>query len=710
MLEFLGPRTRLCDRIHRREMLRIGGLASLGLSLPMLLAAQQVSAKTQASRGPLFGHAKRCLMLFMWGGPAHQDLWDMKPDAPSNIRGEFRPRATNVPGINICEHLPGIAGQMDKIALVRSVTHTDNNHSTGAHWMLTGHKHRLSAENFGPSPTDFPHIGSVLTKLLPGDPRLPTFVSLPDRIATTIGAVVPGQDGGLLGKQYDPFVIDRHPDEKDFKIDALAMPGDIDPLRIEARRGLLAAMNEAHRELDGNRQVAAMNAYYQRAADLITSPKAQQAFDLAAEGEKQRDRYGRGTFGQSLLLARRLLESGVKLVTVYWHRDQPGVDTTWDTHAQNFTGLKDRLIPQVDQPIATLLADLADRGMLDDTLIVWNSEFGRTPKVNGNAGRDHWGPCNTLWFAGGGIPGGQVLGSSDKQAAYPENDPVRPEDITATIYHLLGVDPHTIVHDRENRPHTISGGRPLEPIMLGTAQPRDRALPPPPVEKPAAPNPAILADKPLGYWLLAERQGDAAVDQVASDAQRPSGQTPGKYLGSTASGDQRMTAALADWSLERYSVEFCFKNQRAFDAGPVTGYLFGRQGANVGADADRGEHLGLGGTYHRAHQGKLFVFNGDDSPSGMLGGKTTLEKDRWYHVVFVRDGAKVILYLNGQVEQPEFAAQWPSFATTHQLFVACRHDGMFPFAGQMRDVAIFNGVLANERIAEHYRHSVANAS
>jgi hypothetical protein len=461
MLEILGSGPTMCDRITRRRMLQIGSLAPLGLSLPALLAADARGAAV----GSNFGRAKRCLLLFMWGGPAHQDMWDMKPDAPANVRGEFNPIATNVPGLQICEHLPMLAGQMDKLALIRSVTHTDNNHSTGAHWMLTGHKHRLSAENFGASPNDFPHIGSVISKLLPSDASLPSFVSLPERIATTAGAIVPGQSGGILGNKFDPFTIDQHPDEPNFKIDMLAMRDGMNPVRIAARQSLLETFNAALPGLEASRRVNAMETYYQKAADLVTSTKARQAFDLASESDAERDRYGRGTFGQSLLLGRRLLEAGVRLVTVYWHRDKPGVDTTWDTHGQNFKQLKERLIPQIDQPIATLLGDLQDRGLLDDTLIVWSSEFGRTPKINGNAGRDHWGPCNSIWLAGGGVPGGQAFGASDKIAAYPTDNPVSPADITATIYHLLGIDPRTSIHDRENRPHTLAPGRPMEAVV-----------------------------------------------------------------------------------------------------------------------------------------------------------------------------------------------------------------------------------------------------
>lgn len=462
MLEILGDGPPMCDRITRRRMLQVGSLAPLGLSLPMLLAA---NARGASATGSNFGRAKRCLLLFMWGGPAHQDMWDMKPDAPANVRGEFNPIATNVPGIQICEHLPKLARQMDKLALIRSVTHTDNNHSTGAHWMLTGHKHRLSAENFGASPNDFPHVGSVISKLLPGDASLPSFVALPERIATTAGAIVPGQNGGILGHKFDPFTIDQHPDEPNFKIDMLTMREGMDPVRIASRQNLLETFNAATAGLEASRRVHTMETYYQKAADLVTSTKARQAFDLASENAAERERYGSGTFGQSLLLARRLLTAGVRLVTVYWHRDKPGVDTTWDTHGQNFKQLKERLIPQIDRPIATLLGDLQDRGLLDDTLIVWSSEFGRTPKINGNAGRDHWGPCNSIWLAGGGVPGGQAFGASDKIAAYPTDDPVGPADVTATIYHLLGIDPHVYIHDREHRPHTLAPGRPIEAVV-----------------------------------------------------------------------------------------------------------------------------------------------------------------------------------------------------------------------------------------------------
>ncbi|QDU31233.1 hypothetical protein ETAA8_63860 [Anatilimnocola aggregata] len=707
MLELLGNSTPLCDRVSRRAMLQVGALAPLGLSLPSLLLPQAAAA----AHGPGFGKAKRCLLMFMWGGPAHQDLWDMKPNAPSTIRGEFSPRSTNVPGLQISELMPNLAQQMDKVALIRSVTHTDNNHSTGAHWMLTGHKHRLAAENFGASPSDHPHLGSVLNKLLPSQASMPPFVSLPDRIATTAGAIVPGQNGGMLGSKYDPFTIDQHPDLPNFKIDAVALRKGIDPVRVAGRQHLRQLMGEAAAGLDASRRVHAMNEYYQQAADLVNSTKAREAFDLAREPQPLRERYGKGTFGQSLLLARRMLEAGVRLVTVYWHRDMPGVDTTWDTHGQNFKQLKERLVPQIDQPVATLLSDLHDRGLLDDTLIVWSSEFGRTPKINGNAGRDHWGPCNTVWLAGGGVPGGQVYGASDKHAAYPADNPVGPADVTATIFHLLGVDPHGVVHDREQRPHTIAHGRPVDDILRGEAQPNDNDSVQPAEQLVSQPNSAILADAPLAYWPLQERSGKSARDLVGSSAtnssvELPSGRTPAAYLGDVATGDQRVKADVRDWA-DNYTVEFCFLNSLAVDRLPVTGYMFSREGAAAGADRDRGEHLGIGGTFNpqQSLQGKLIVFNGDDSPRGLLVGKTKLEVDRWYHVALVREGEHVSVYLNGNFAQPELSGSLAKQFTTRTLYAATRSDALFALQGRLRDLAIFNKPLSRERLAAHFAAS-----
>ena len=468
MLDLLGPGSRLCDHITRREMLRIGGLAPMGLGLASLLAGHdRAVGAEQSSIAGSFGRAKRCLLMFMWGGPSHIDLFDMKPNAPREVRGEFNPAATSVPGLQMCELLPRLGRHADKLSLIRSLTHTDNNHSTSAHWMLTGRKPPFSAENFSAKGDDFPHLGSVVTKLAPSNPTLPTFVALPETISTTIGAIVPGQNGGIIGKQYDPFRIEQHPDLPDFKVGNLALPGDLSAARMAGRKELLGAFDSKRRSLLADTEIAALDDYQRRALELITSPEAHRAFDLAAESDATRDRYGRETFGQSLLLGRRLLEAGVRLVTVYWHRERPGgTENSWDTHGANFTTLKNRLLPQVDGPLDALLSDLQERGMLDDTLVVWSSEFGRTPKVNGNnGGRDHWGPCNSIWMAGAGVPGGYVHGVTDKIASEPIADAVHPADITATIFWLLGLRPESLIYDPLNRPLPISEGQPIKPLV-----------------------------------------------------------------------------------------------------------------------------------------------------------------------------------------------------------------------------------------------------
>lgn len=465
MLHLSSTGTALCDGISRRRFLSVGSLVSCGLTLPKLLSANE-SKPTKASTST-FGRAKRCLMIYMWGGPSHIDTLDMKPHAPLEYRGEFAPIASNVPGLFVCEHMPHMARQMDKLAIVRSVTHTDNNHSTSAHWMLTGKQHSLSAENFNAAGSDFPHIGSVLTKLTPAR-EMPTFVALPEVIATTAGAVTPGQGGGILGKQYDPFRINDHPDDPDFEVRDLTLPTGVSLSRLDSRRELLSQFDQLRADMHRSIGRSELDAMRQQAFDIVLSPKVYNAFHLNAEANEVRDRYGRHTFGQSLLMARRLLEAGTKLVTVYWHRDEPGVDTTWDTHGDNFKQLKNRLIPQVDQPLSVMLDDLKQRGLLDDTLIVWNSEFGRTPKINKRAGRDHWGRCNTLWFAGAGIAGGRVHGETDRIASVPIDQAVSPADISATIYHLLGLHAHTEIHDSLERPHFISDGEVIHPILSST--------------------------------------------------------------------------------------------------------------------------------------------------------------------------------------------------------------------------------------------------
>ncbi|TWU13633.1 hypothetical protein CA54_24680 [Symmachiella macrocystis] len=469
-----------CDGLSRRRMLQVGGLGTLGLGLPQLLKANSEAASSAST----FGRAKRVIFFFMWGGPAHQDTWDLKPDGPSATRGEFLPIATNVPGMHVSEHFPLISQHGDKLAIIRSVGQEDNNHSTGAHAGLTGRRHELKQERFAARETDFPHIGSVLSKLRPNAAGMPTFVSMPEIIATTDGTVTPGQFGGMLGKAHNPFQIDQHPDLPDFSISSLALRGGMNPQRMDTRRQLLEQIDDVRRLVDRDARVRDMDAFYARALNLVLSAEARRAFDISSESEETRRRYGWHTFGQSTLLARRLVEAGVKLVTVYWHREKPTVDASWDTHWLNNQELRNRLMPVVDRPIAALLEDLKASGLLDETLVIWNSEFGRSPRFNRYGGRDHWGACNSVVMAGGGVPGGQIFGASDEQAAHPISEKVTQDDIAATVYHLLGIEPETAIQDKLGRPYPVALGEPIHKLLGNRAQPEPSLDPPPILGRP----------------------------------------------------------------------------------------------------------------------------------------------------------------------------------------------------------------------------------
>ena len=464
---------RFCDALSRRGVLEVGGLGTLGLSLPGLLRGTLEAGESVEAAAPAagFGSAKRMILLFMWGGPAHQDTWDLKPEGPLATRGEFLPIATNVSGLQVGEHFPQIAKQADKLAIIRSVGQGDNNHLSGAYAGLTGRRHPMENRSVEAADVDFPQYGSVLSKLRPNANGLPTFVAVPEMIHTTNGMITPGQDAGFLGKRYDPFQVTDHPDRHDFSIASLNLPSGVGRERMAGRRSLLEQLEQTSRLIERSARARSLDQFYERALEMVLALKTRQAFDLGRVSEAERWRYGWHTFGQSVLMARRLIESGVKLVTVYWHRERRTIDTTWDTHSRNFYELKDRLMPSVDRPIAALLEDLERSGLLDETLVVWNSEFGRTPKINTNAGRDHWGPCNSVVMAGGGVPGGQVFGASDRQAAYPAQDKVTQADIAATIYHLLGLEAETRVHDKLNRPWPIALGEPINKLLGGGSRP-----------------------------------------------------------------------------------------------------------------------------------------------------------------------------------------------------------------------------------------------
>ena len=470
MLAVPGRPTRCCDGLSRREWLRLGGLSTFGLGLPTLLAARDASAPTTGSdHAASFGRAKSCIVLFLFGAPAHQDTFDLKPEAPVELRGEFRPIDTAVPGLQVAEHLPRLAAQANQYALIRSVTHPDNTHTVAMHYMLTGVRHLRPSTNPQNAADDFPCFGAVANSLLPHsaatssgrrvEPGLPAAVSLnaPANQVSANNHIFPGFFGGFLGRGVDPLFVPQNANAPRFE----PLSAVDDAVRFASRRDLLANLEGQVRRLERTAELARVEGSYARAFDLLTSPAVRQAFSLESEPVELRERFGHTPFGQGCLLARRLVERGAGLVTVNWERD----DAFWDTHANNFTDLRNKLLPNFDRGLSALLTDLRERGLLDETLVVVLGEFGRTPQINKNAGRDHWAPCNSVVLAGAGIQAGTVYGASDRIAAYPAQHPVRPEDLAATLYHLLGIDSRQLIHDAEGRPHTLSAGEPVWPLL-----------------------------------------------------------------------------------------------------------------------------------------------------------------------------------------------------------------------------------------------------
>jgi hypothetical protein len=469
--------TVLCDGISRREWLRVGGLSVLGLPLADLLrGAEPPSTPLPAPRlskglqGATFGRAKNIIFLWLQGGPPQHETFDPKPDAPAEIRGPFKPIATNVPGIRFCELLPRTARLADKLAVIRSLATNDDNHDVSGYWVLTGYP-------YGPGsarqikPTDWPYFGSVVKMLKPSE-RLPALTSvwLPDVMRLNDNVRPAGQTAGFLGGLWEPERFVGDPAAPDYHIEGLSPGGDLTTARITRRHELRGQLERHFADVERGGTLDSWDRLSQQAFDLVTSGKARAAFDLRREPDRMRERYGRHTWGQSVLLARRLIEAGVRLVHVNWPREggDSAVDNPmWDTHAQNADRLQDVLCPLFDVTFAALMDDLADRGLLGETLVVVAGEFGRTPKINKLAGRDHWGNVFCCALAGAGISGGQVYGASDKNGAFPATDPIRPHDLTATLYHLLGIDPNGVFRDKSNQPHPLTKGEPLA-RLLGT--------------------------------------------------------------------------------------------------------------------------------------------------------------------------------------------------------------------------------------------------
>lgn len=423
---------------------------------------------------PVSGRAKALIVLFMWGGPAQQDTWDMKPGAPVEFRGQFQPISTTVPGLQICEHLPLLAARAEQLCVIRSMTHDDVNHTSAPHWMLTGR-----GSPGGPSlprDRDWPSIGAVLSQRGFGRGPLPPFVSMMPVVPNGAPRFVEethGQGAGWLGTVYDPMRIDADGSLPDYHVGDFDLPEGVSAARLQRRRQLQESLFQpAFQSVSGP---LTMQGHYSRAFELLATPDVTKAFDLTCEPAEVRERYGMNVHGQSVLQARRLVEAGVPVVTVFWPNDGiTNVSVYWDTHARNFIDLSTRLCPVADRAFSALLDDLANRGMLDETLVLWTGEMGRTPRVGqsvvGGAGaaadgRDHWPRVFTSVMAGGGIRGGAVYGASDRYAAEPADLPVSPADLAATIYHQLGVDPHSLIHDRLGRPVTLCEGTVLRSLL-----------------------------------------------------------------------------------------------------------------------------------------------------------------------------------------------------------------------------------------------------
>jgi hypothetical protein len=455
MLHLQASGARLCDHLTRRDFLRVGGLGLAAFGLPELFHHQARAARSRT------GRAKSVIQLFMWGGPSQLETFDLKPDAPSGVRGSFRPIATSVPGIRICEHLPLLARRADRYAILRSVTHTGVNHGTSAYHMLTGHIHLSPGTLRHPAPTDCPSVGCAVARFGRQPRDVPPYVSLPSVLYDGDGGEVPGQGPGLLGGRYAPLFVHAEPAGCDFSMEALRLPADTSRGRLRERSSLQAALDrraEEFHQLPGARD---MGAHYERAFRLLQSSATLRALDLSREADGVRDAYGRHLFGQGCLLARRLVEAGVPLVTVYWNTRRLDDADSWDTHKDGFNRLQHHLLPSFDRALTALLDDLQARGLLEETLVIWMGEFGRTPKLNRDAGRDHWGFCQSIVMAGAGVRGGQVYGSSDRSAAYAAELPVSPDDLAATVFDCLGIDLEQQMPDAQGRPLPLCTGRPV---------------------------------------------------------------------------------------------------------------------------------------------------------------------------------------------------------------------------------------------------------
>ena len=447
--------------INRRELLQIGYSGLLGIGLPAVLAGRaEAAANHAANRSARRQHS--VILIFMSGGTSHLDTFDPKPDAPAEIRGEFRTIPTRVAGLRFSEHLPHLAARADRYALVRSLSHREFNHLVACHHMMTGHQQPGAFFDKVASRDDWPCYAGGLDYLRPRNDGIPNGVNLPTYFME--GALTwPGQHAGILGPRHDPWQITQDPNRPNFRVDSLRLAQGLEVERLNDRRALVAQVDRQQARLTELAEARRLSDQQELAYAMLTSGRVARAFEIDREPAVLRDRYGRHAFGQSMLLARRLVQHGVPVVQVNMGRVQ-----NWDTHGANFTRLKNELLPPLDRGVAALLDDLQATGLLDETLVVLVSEFGRTPRISGSpAGRDHWGPCFFGLFAGAGVRGGQVIGRSDRIGAYPATAPYSPDDVGATVYHTLGVDPVSEVRDRQQRPVQLNRGEVMQALFTG---------------------------------------------------------------------------------------------------------------------------------------------------------------------------------------------------------------------------------------------------
>lgn len=440
MLDFIGGKSRDCSGVNRRAVLRAGALTLGGFTLADLLGARALG------QAPVSGR-KSVILIWQAGGPSHIDMYDLKPNAPAEIRGEFKPISTAVPGLQIGEHLPRQAREFDKMSVVRSAFHTNAGHGMGSQWMQTGYQATIEVND-----NIYPSTGSVVARMKgPNAPGMPAYVNLPRKVSFGNAA--------YLGASYNPFAPDADPNSNGFQVRNLRLPGRVDASRLDRRQDLLKDLDTIRRDIDTKGDLVGLDTFYRDAMEMVTGTRAQKAFNINAETESLRDGYGRHDLGQCCLLARRLVEAGVTFVTV-----QAGGG--WDTHGNNFSELKKNLLPKFDQAVAALVRDLHDRGLHEQVLVMAMGEFGRTPKINSGAGRDHWPGAMSVLFSGGGLRMGQAVGSTNAAAEYPTSKPYTPGCVLSTMYTVLGIDHKHVFFDQAQRPLPIlNEGEPIRELV-----------------------------------------------------------------------------------------------------------------------------------------------------------------------------------------------------------------------------------------------------